>query len=187
MKRALFIDKDGTLVQDVAFNADPARLKIATEVFPGLKHVQDAGFLIVVVSNQPGVALGLFQESALSQVEYELRLLLSKEEVSLEGFYYCPHHPSSTIPEYSATCLCRKPSPGLLLAAARDLDISLSDSWMVGDILDDVEAGRRAGCRTILVDRGGETEWRLDEQLRQPDFILSSVNEACRRVLEVSP
>ncbi len=187
MKRALFIDKDGTLVKDVAFNADPARLQMAPEVFPGLKRVQDAGFLVVVVTNQPGVALGLFQESALSEVEHELRVLLSREEVGLEGFYYCPHHPTSTMPEYSAACLCRKPAPGLLLAAARDLDISLSDSWMVGDILDDVEAGRRAGCRTILVDRGGETEWRLDGQLRHPDFIVSSVNEACRRVLEANP
>jgi histidinol-phosphate phosphatase family protein len=119
-----------------------------------------------VVSNQPGAALGHFPEGDLKHVEAKLRELLP----ALAGFYYCPHHPE-------AGCACRKPAPGMLERAAREHGIELRESWMVGDILDDIEAGRRAGCRTILVDNGNETEWRGGEQ-RCPDYVVRDLAQA---------
>jgi len=104
--------------------------------------------------------------------------------VELAGFYYCPHHPDGSVARYAVDCGCRKPQPGMLQKAARELDIDLEHSWMVGDILDDIEAGRRAGCRTILINNGSETEWVLSPE-RQPHFIVSNLEEAARTVISV--
>jgi D-glycero-D-manno-heptose 1,7-bisphosphate phosphatase len=122
---------------------------------------------VIVVSNQSGVARGFFAEMALGPVAVRLRALLQTCGVPLGGFYYCPHHPEGSIPPYATSCDCRKPAPGLLTRAAREHCIDLQQSWMIGDILDDIEAGRRAGCRTLLIDNGGETEW-LWSPLRTP-------------------
>src|SRR5262249_5859453 len=136
-----------------------------------LSALHAAGFALVVVSNQSGVARGYFPERALRGVETRLRALLDEIGVPLAGFYYCPHHPEGSVVEYVRFCRCRKPAPGMLLKAAGELNIDPAASWCVGDILDDVEAGNRAGCRTILIDNGNETEWLLSAG-RQPDFVV---------------
>jgi histidinol-phosphate phosphatase family protein len=161
-KLAVFLDKDGTLVEDVPFNVDPDRMRLTPGVGEGLALLHEAGYQLIVVSNQSGVARGLFTERALAMVERRLRELVAEEGgVPLAGFYYCPHHPHGVVAEYAVDCRCRKPRPGLITRAAREHRIDLGGSWMVGDILDDVEAGRRAGCWTLLVDNGHETEWDL--------------------------
>jgi histidinol-phosphate phosphatase family protein len=160
-RRAVFLDKDGTLVEDVPYNVDPGRVRLAPGAAAALRRLHDAGFLLVVVSNQSGVARGYFPEEALKAVEGHLREVLGKGGVPLAGFYYCPHHPEGKVPAFAVACDCRKPAPGLVLRACRELRIDPSRSWLVGDILHDVEAGRRAGCRTVLVDNGNETEWDL--------------------------
>jgi D-glycero-D-manno-heptose 1,7-bisphosphate phosphatase len=164
--KAVFVDKDGTLVVDVPYNVDPARVALAPGAQDAVRKLAASGYRVIVVSNQPGAALGLFSEDDLSLVEERLRLLLPK----LDGFYYCPHAPE-------AGCECRKPSPGLLERAAREQGVELSQSWMIGDILDDVEAGRRAGCRTILVDVGNETQWLVSDE-RSPHHIAGGLAEA---------
>lgn len=179
---AVFLDKDGTLVEDVPYNADPRLLKWYPGVFEGLARLQAHGYRLVVITNQPGVALGRFREEAVGILEAEMRSRMQKSGVLLDGFYYCPHHPEGTVLEYRAVCRCRKPAGGLLERAARALSIDLRQSWMVGDILNDVEAGRRAGCRTILVNTGGETEWWLT-QGRRPHFVTSSVQAAAECIL----
>jgi histidinol-phosphate phosphatase family protein len=171
-KRAVFVDKDGTLLDDVPYNVDPARMRLAAGASEGVAALSGAGFQVFVVSNQPGVALGLFDEERLSQNRSDLEKLLHG---TLSGFYYCPHHAQ-------AGCRCRKPSPGLLLRAAREHGVSLRHSWMIGDILDDVEAGRRAGCRTMLVDNGNETEWQLSAT-RRPDCIVADLSQAAAMIL----
>jgi D-glycero-D-manno-heptose 1,7-bisphosphate phosphatase len=128
-----------------------------------------------VVSNQPGAALGLFPEAALTQVEKRLRELLPV----LHGFYYCPHLPR-------AGCGCRKPQAGLFTRAAQEQGIDLAASWMIGDILDDIEAGRRAGCRTILLDVGNETEWRVNGK-RVPHHIAGGLPEAATVIGAAAP
>jgi histidinol-phosphate phosphatase family protein len=134
-----------------------------------------------VISNQSGVARGLFAEEALEGVRGRLRQLLADVGVPLDGFFYCPHHPEGNVPRYAVTCGCRKPEPGMILAAAREHGIVLDHSWFIGDILDDVEAGRRAGCRTALIDNGNETEWRRSP-LRTPDLVAADLAEAARRI-----
>jgi D-glycero-D-manno-heptose 1,7-bisphosphate phosphatase len=180
--RAVFLDKDGTLVENVPYNVDPARITLVTGAVEALRAIANAGYLVVVISNQSGVARGLFDASRLDDVERVLRDQLSREGVSLDGFYVCPHHTDGSVQPYAVACECRKPAPGMLLRAADDLGIDLERSWMVGDILDDVEAGRAAGCRTILVDVGNETEWARSPT-RDPDHVASDLRSAVEAIL----
>lgn len=159
--RAVFLDKDGTLLEDVPYNTDPSLMRLMPQAAEGLRMLHETGHKLAVISNQAGVARGRFPESALRRVEEGLRDLFASAGVPLAGFYYCPHDPAGCVERYAVSCVCRKPAPGLILQAARDLQVSPADSWMIGDILDDVEAGRSAGCRTVFLDNGHETEWLL--------------------------
>jgi len=174
MKRAVFLDKDGTLIRDVPYNIDVALVTLMPHVAEALSMLRDEGYLLIVISNQPGMGLGYFGEKELQAVSVHMDHLLNAYGIKLDAFYYCPH--------VEGTCKCRKPQPGLLLRAASDYDIDLSSSWMIGDILNDVEAGRRAGCCTILVDNGNETEWRLDEH-RIPHHRVKDMRAAAKTVL----
>lgn len=183
MGAVVFLDKDGTLVENVPYNVDPALVHLAPGAAHGLRRLAAAGFRLAVITNQPGVALGLFPESALDAVRARLDELLAACGVALSGFYYCPHHPDALLPQYATCCECRKPGPGLIRRAARELDASPSRSWVVGDILDDVEAGRRAGCRTVLIDNGNETEW-VRTPLRHPDHVAPDLARAAELIVE---
>lgn len=181
VKRAVFLDKDGTLVHDVPYNVDPARIRLAPGAGAALRRLRQSGFRLFVVSNQSGVARGLFRESALAGVRERIAQLLARAAVALDGFYYCPHGPSP--PGAPPACDCRKPAPGMLLRAAREHQLALERCWMVGDILDDVEAGRRAGCRTVLIDNGNETEWRF-APLRRPHWRAPGLAQAAGIILQ---
>jgi D,D-heptose 1,7-bisphosphate phosphatase len=161
MMKAVFLDKDGTLVDDVPYNVDPRRILLSSGAGPALRLLARLDYRLFVISNQDGVAFGRFPESSMDAVGNRLQDLLFREQLSLDGFYYCPHHPGGSVAGYACDCHCRKPKPGLLLKAAQDHGIDLRASWMIGDILHDVEAGNRAGCKTVLLDNGNETEWRL--------------------------
>ena len=180
--RAVFLDKDGTLVENVPYNVLPARVTLLPGVLAGLRALQDAGYRLVVVSNQPGVALGYFRRSALARLEACIDRLVAAAGVVITAYAWCPHHPAGVRALYSTECRCRKPAPGLLVEAAAAHGLDLDASWMIGDILDDVEAGSRAGCRTVLVDRGGETEWRRGPG-REPEAIVRSFDAAAAFVL----
>lgn len=175
--KLVFMDKDGTLVENVPYNVDPALIRLAPGAERAIPRLAAAGFRLVVVSNQPGVALARFPESALRRVKARLEVLFAGLGAELAGFYYCPHHPDGVLPEYAMSCGCRKPAPGLIERAAREMGASARGAWLVGDILDDVEAGSRAGCTTILLDNGNETEWILTPQ-RRPDYIVRDLDEA---------
>lgn len=178
---AIFIDKDGTLVEDVPHNVDPARLTFTRGAMPALQLLAQAGFPIVIVTNQPGVSLGLFTRQQLLQLEVALRArVLLESGVALAGVYVCPHAPA---PPDGLSCLCRKPAPGLFRQAAVAEHYDLSRSWMIGDILDDIEAGRRAGCRTILLDRGNETIWRMTP-LRTPHYRCDDLLQAAQLIMD---
>jgi D-glycero-D-manno-heptose 1,7-bisphosphate phosphatase len=179
---AVFLDKDGTLVEDVPYNVNPALIRLTPGAAEGLARLHQAGYLLVVVSNQSGVARGYFAESALAGVAERLAELFEQCGVELAGFYYCPHHPTGSVAEYATACACRKPQPGLILRAAQERAIDLDRSWLIGDILDDVEAGRRAGCRTVFLRSGGESEWRLGPH-RTPDFIVDDLAQAARCII----
>ena len=182
MRRAVFLDKDGTLIDDVPYNVDPGRVILARGAGGALRTLKAQGFLLIVVSNQPGVALGKFSLQALEGVETRVQELLAASGVGIDAFYYCPHLPQTEHVRYDVRCLCRKPQPGLVRRAALEWQIDLPRSWFVGDILDDVEAGNRAGCRSVLIDNGNETEWRLGAH-REPCGRAGSLRQAARFIL----
>jgi D-glycero-D-manno-heptose 1,7-bisphosphate phosphatase len=182
MTRAVFLDKDGTLIDDVPYNVDPERVRLAHGAGGALRELKAHGYSLIVVSNQAGVALGRFSLHALCRVERRIQELLRPSGVAIDAFYYCPHLPQATNVRYAVRCLCRTPQPGLLRQAARDRQIDLAQSWLIGDILDDVEAGNRAGCRSVLIVNGNETEWRLGAH-RQPHHLAHSLPHAVRQIL----
>jgi D-glycero-D-manno-heptose 1,7-bisphosphate phosphatase len=177
LKPAVFLDKDGTLVENVPYNVDRSRIQLCPGAIDALLLLTGLGYELVVVSNQPGVALGRFPSGALKAVEEHLNDLFLAAGFRLAGCYWCPHHPQGTNPDYALTCTCRKPMPGLLQAAAAEHGLDLQRSWLIGDILDDVEAGRRAGCRAILLDVGNETEWKRGP-MRTPDHLARDLMHA---------
>lgn len=183
-KPAVFLDKDGTLIENVPYNVDPQQIRLTSGAFIGLRSLHLAGYPLIVISNQSGVARGYFAETALIAVEQQIRSLLANFNIPLAGFYYCPHHPDGIVAEYAIACNCRKPEPGLLLQAAQEQNIDLARSWFIGDILHDVEAGRRAGCRTILIDNGNETEWVLSRE-RLPHHVVKDLAVAARIIAAV--
>lgn len=178
VRRAVFLDKDGTLIDNVPFNVDPTRIRLARGA-SSLARLTRAGFKLMVVSNQPGIARGDFDAAALARAYRHIDALLAPHGARLSGFYYCPHR------EVGA-CVCRKPKPGLLRRAARVNGIDLARSWFIGDILDDIEAGRRAGCRTVLLDVGNETEWRAG-RWRTPHVYARGLEGAVRAILARAP
>jgi len=178
--QAVFVDKDGTLVENVPYNVDPAKLRFTPHALDGLRLLGKKGYRIIVVSNQPGLAYGMFTRAQLTQLQLALAAMMEREGVQLADFYACPHAPGPAGPV--PACLCRKPAPGLLRQAARSHRLDLARCWMIGDILDDVEAGRRAGCRTVLLDRGNETVWRLSP-LRTPHLRAETLLEAAQAIV----
>jgi histidinol-phosphate phosphatase family protein len=183
MNKAVFIDKDGTLIQNVPYNVDPDKVKLNSYAAEAIESFKANGFVVVVISNQSGVAWGYFEEDALKSINARIQELLLPANVAIDAFYYCPHHPDAQHERYAIKCSCRKPNPGMLLQAAVDLNIDLSLSWMIGDILHDVEAGNKAGCATILLDMGHETEWLTNEQ-RWPSYIVKNWEEAARIIVQ---
>lgn len=171
---AVFLDKDGTLVENVHYNADPALQRLVPTAVPALLQFQRQGYLLVVISNQTGIAKGYFTQEDLDVLIDDLRAKLQARGIDLTAFYACPHAPDA---QDQPLCACRKPGPGMLQKAAAEHGIDLSQSWMIGDILHDVEAGRRAGCRTVLIDPdrlepAPQTPWR------RPDHIARDLLDA---------
>lgn len=181
-QRAVFLDRDGTVVHGRRYPSRPEELVLYDGIGAPLQLLQRAGFLLVIITNQAGIARGFFTDDALGPMHDHLRRELARFNVRIDGIYYCPHHPAGVIPELAIRCDCRKPAPGMLLQAAEDLEIDLSRSWFVGDVLDDVEAGKRAGCRTVLVDLG--TEQLPSESLRTPDFVARDTLHALAIIAE---
>lgn len=183
MKRAVFIDRDGTI------NIEKEYLYLAEEFefIPGAKKairlLNEAGYLVVVVTNQSGVARGYYTEEDVHLLHRHISEQLDQDGSRVDAWLYCPHHPSGR-GSYALPCRCRKPLPGMLLEAAQRFDIDLDASIMIGDKLVDVEAGRAAGCRTILVRTGygKEEENRLPAGVEVVDDLLA----AAERVTEIS-
>ena len=177
---AVFIDKDDTLVHNVPYNIDPALLEFTAHAAEALSLLDEAGFAIVVVTNQPGLALGRFTRHQFARLEAALKArILADSGVRLTALVCCPHAPRE---DGRPACLCRKPAPGMLNQAILKHGLDAARSWMVGDMLDDVEAGRLAGCRTVLLDVGNETEWKLSP-MRRPDVTCVDLLHAAQIVV----
>lgn len=185
LHRAVFVDLDGMLLEHAPHDVGPRRVTLARGAAGVLRAFKDHGFRAIVVSNQPGVALGRLVPETLALVENRIRELLTASGAELDAFYYCPHSPCATNVRYAVRCLCRKPQPGLLRRAARERRIDLRQSWLVGNVLDDMEAGNRAGCRTVLVHDGSEAQWLLGVH-REPTCSARSLRQAAQAILAMA-
>jgi len=150
-RRAIFMDRDGTVCDEVGYVNHVSRSRLLPRSAEAVRLVNDAGLLAVLVTNQSGVARGLFDEALVASVHRQLAGSLAAAGARLDAFYFCPHHPREGQPPYRADCDCRKPRPGMLTRAAREHDIDLDASWMIGDSLVDLEAGAAAGASTVHV------------------------------------
>lgn len=153
-REAVFLDRDGTLIEEVHYLADPDQVRLIPGAAEAVRALNGAGALVIVVTNQAGVARGYFPESRVAEVHERLSRLLAERGAKVDAYYHCPHHPTEGAGAYRGECACRKPKPGMLLTAARDFDIDLARSWMIGDKACDAGAGAAAGCRTLLVRTG---------------------------------
>ena len=179
---AVFLGMDGTVLVPRPAPPEPSQMELMVGAARGLRRLSAAGYPLIVLSNQPGVAMGHFPEQALTATGHRLFEMLAEIGCSLTGFWYCPHHPDGQVPGYAVDCGCRKPRPGLLLAASQHHGVDLPVSWTIGALLDDVEAGGRAGCRTILLDNGQEAVWRPGP-FRIPHAVASDLWEAAGLIL----
>ena len=174
--RAVFFDRDGTLVRDPGYLSHPDQVELLDGAAEAVKELQLLGYKTVVVSNQSGIARGILTEEMLEQIHARLRELLSRKGAVLDGIYYCPYHPDGAVPKYRKESDWRKPKPGMLLAAAGELDIDLTRSWMIGDNYRDTEAGRSAGCKTILISSAHTSAGETDAN--KPDHVAVNLKEA---------
>jgi D-glycero-D-manno-heptose 1,7-bisphosphate phosphatase len=186
---AVFMDRDGVLVRDTAPVSSLDKVEILPGVPQALRRLQDAGYRLVVITNQAIVARGKLSEAALLDLQAEIAHRIRADGgPALDGFYYCPHHPHADLPAYRIDCDCRKPRPGLILRAATELHLEPTASFMVGDRMTDIEAGHRAGCRTLWVQTGAHTEARIQTRDAaapdlQADHVCADLPEAVDFIL----
>ena len=159
-QKAIFLDRDGTINKYVGYLRTPEQFELLEGVGEAIRKINLSGYLAIVVTNQPVIARGEVTVDGLQQIHNKMETMLGKEGAYLDGVYYCPHHPdkgfAGEVEELKVVCECRKPKAGLLLKAAKDFNIDLSQSWMIGDSENDVLAGKNAGCKTALI---GETDY----------------------------
>lgn len=181
MHKAVFMDRDGTITEEVGYINHPSRLKLFDWTVEAIRQLNRAGLKAVVITNQAGVARGYFTEDLVKEVHLLLTEQVSRAGARLDGIYYCAHHPSVGEPPYRQDCDCRKPRPGLLHRAASELGIDLANSYMVGDRYGDVELARSVGARAILVKTGyglGEYTYQRPSWPEPPDYIAEDLLDA---------
>ena len=189
---AVFLDRDGVLIHDVNLLTDVNQVKFYEGAMEAIKRLKASGFTLVVITNQPVVARGLITEKDVETIHAYIAQRLDSENASVDGFYFCPHHPRATLPQYRMDCDCRKPRPGMLVRASQELDLALRQSYMVGDRITDVIAGEMAGCHTILV-RTGMDKAPLSESPDRvnnsgtPEYTCDTISAAANFILGRSP
>jgi D-glycero-D-manno-heptose 1,7-bisphosphate phosphatase len=151
--KAIFLDRDDTLIEDPGYISHPDQVKLLDGAPDALIQLKAMGYKLIVATNQAAVARGIVTEKVLNEIHDRLTQLLAEKGAFLDRIYYCPYHPDGVVARYRKESDSRKPNPGMLLTAAKDLDVDLSQSWFVGNSISDVEAGLRSGCKTILIDR----------------------------------
>ena len=186
-RRAVFIDRDGTISEEVGYVNHPSRYRVFPYAAEAIRALHDAGWLAILVTNQAGVARGYFTEDLIGATHRILEQELKRGGAALDAIYYCPHHPTVGVPPYCQDCDCRKPRPGLIQRAAEEFQIDLAASWMVGDRYGDIELARNAGVSAGLVLSGygrGEWEYQRAGWQHQPDLVAEDLLDATRKIIE---
>ena len=168
--KVIFLDRDGTLNEDYGYVYKEEDFHFIPGVFEALKKLLNLGYKLIVITNQSGINRGLFNEKDLLNLNKYMINELKKNNISIEKIYYCPHTDADN-------CECRKPKPGMLIKASKDFNISLENSWMVGDGNNDIKAGKAAGCKTVLVGKSNGDK---------PDMIVDSLKTAVKKIINLS-
>jgi D-glycero-D-manno-heptose 1,7-bisphosphate phosphatase len=185
LRPAVFLDRDGVLIEDAHYVGSPDRVQLIPGAAEAVAGLNRAGWAVVVVTNQAGVAKGLFTPAAVEAVHAFLAEQLAGYGARIDGFYFCPHHPEGEVAAYRSRCACRKPAPGMLRAAAADLGLDPARSWMIGDRETDLEAGAAAGCRTVLVRTGygaGVDATALDRARLNLELVAADLADAVAKL-----
>lgn len=188
--KAIFLDRDGTIIDDSGYLSDPDGVHLLPGVDLAIKSLRGAGYKIVVVTNQSGIARGMLTEATLEEIHSALRNQLADKGAMLDAIYYCPYHPDGSVEKYARESDQRKPAPGMLLLGAEELDLDLTQCWMVGNAGRDIGAGQQAGCKTIRIrphstDAPHHGEETLEEF--QADFTARNMVEAAKIILQNRP
>jgi len=187
---AVFLDRDGVINEEVGYLDDLDKLKVIPCAYEAIKLINESGMKAVVISNQSGVARGMITEEFVKRTNDYLQAILRKQGVYINNFYYCPHHPTEGKEPYRQVCDCRKPAPGMFLAAVRDLNINLKLSYMIGDRFLDMEAAKKAGVKGVLVRTGYGSDLLQDDGADKetvegkPAYIAADILEAVNWILK---
>ncbi len=188
MRRAVFLDRDGTIIEDDGYISDVGRIRLFPWSAEAINRLRAAGFLIIVVTNQAGVARGYFAEPFLAEAHRHLDALLAPQGARIDAYYYCPHHPEGVLAAYRRICDCRKPAPGMIEKAAADHDIDVAESFVVGDKWLDIELAQRAGAAGVLVRTGyGQSAEAERPAGIHPVPVVDTLLDAAGWILERSP
>ncbi len=185
-RRAVFLDRDGTVSEEVGYVNHIDRLRLLPRTAEAVRKINDSDFLAVLVTNQAGVARGYFKKTLVRRVHGRLQEMLARDGAHLDAIYYCPHHPTAGEPPYRRDCSCRKPKPGMIEAAERDLEIDVARSFMVGDKHSDIVFAHAVGMKGVLVKTGyglGEIEGWSADWTEQPDEISDDLLDAVNWIL----
>ncbi len=184
--KAVFLDRDGTIIRDISYLDDPEQIEFLPGAVEALRSLHDKEYLLVVITNQSGVARGFFDEETCRKVNHQFTQRLVAQGIPVGASYYCPHLPGAPVPEYDQVCNCRKPAKGLFEKAARELDIDFKSSWAVGDSLRDLKPGSELGARTVLVLTGkGREQAALEDAGLVADFTAGDLAEAAHIILGI--
>ncbi len=186
MSKAVFLDRDGTVNEEVGYLTDLKKLRLIPGAGAAIRRMNEAGLTVVLVTNQSGVARGYFPERLVHEAHERLSRMLEAEGAHVDGVYYCPHHPSAGSSPYTMDCDCRKPKTGLIDRAVRDFAIDIRHSYMVGDKWSDVELGQRAGVHAVLVESGfahDDPGNRRPAHVKDPDFVARDLPEAAAWII----
>ncbi|MBN2239575.1 MAG: HAD family hydrolase [Dehalococcoidales bacterium] len=180
---AVFLDRDGVIIEDTGYIDSCSRVTTIPGIDEIIRSFNEHGFKVIVVTNQAGVARGYFTEETVHKINGYIQKQLEDRGARIDGIYYCPHHKEGIVPEYTKECYCRKPNPGMLEKAANDFGIDLMKSFLLGDKMSDIEAGFRAGCRTVyLVSEFSPNDTTTSSE--KPDHTAMSLSDAGKWIIE---
>lgn len=185
MERAVFLDRDGTIIEDTGYPHQREKIKFLPGASAAISLLNKNGFKVIITTNQSGVARGYFTEETVEEINRYIQESLVKQGAVIDKIYYCPHHVDGIIKEYRKECYCRKPNPGMIEEAISEFGIDPKDSFLIGDKISDIGAGHRAGCKTILL----KDEIPPDDEMETtlvPDYIAVNLYEAVKLVVNLN-
>ena len=183
MEKAFFLDRDGVIIEERNYLADPEQVVLCQGAAEAIRLMRDAGYLVVVVSNQSGIARGYFTQNQLAAVEHRIDSLLAAGGTRVDAWYYCMHHKKGVVPEFTCECSCRKPEPGLFFQAAEDFNINLGESFMIGDKVSDIQAAENACCGDAVMVLTGHGSEERNQAEQQNIRIAKNILDAVRTLL----